>query len=126
MIDFDISRCSIADIEFLFNDARAEGVLISSDLLTFACRSNAIIIGFCGLKILNETAWLKMDYVIPEARRQGILSAMIQARLDEIYGVCKKAVYANVTQAALGAHLKMGAFIVRTYKNGITRVQYRV
>jgi hypothetical protein len=80
-----------------------------------------MIVGVVGFKLNKHTAYLGGAFVESNHRHKGIYKALCKARNDFLSG---KIVTANCTQNSLPLHLKNGAIVVRTYKNGITRIKY--
>lgn len=117
-----IHRIRALDIpQAMIVDAIRDGILFTQSIDYLGYFDGDVLIAFAGYKTLSRSAWLKCDYVMPNYRRKGIMTELTKRRLEILRG-CN--IYANCTPASVGLHIRLGAGIVRTYKNGIVRVVY--
>lgn len=120
------------DINSLCEDlvtlSKKEGLLFSKNIMFFVVYMKSKPIAFFGLKIMENSAIIKCDYVIKSERGNKLIQKMITFRLNwlRIYKPKIKKVTANTTQMATNSHLKSGAKIIKKYNNNITKVQYEI
>tara|TARA_R110000764_G_scaffold95727_1_gene179599 strand:+ start:202 stop:585 length:384 start_codon:yes stop_codon:yes gene_type:complete len=113
-------------IKHLMADAKKEGILFPKLDTKFICILNddSEVVGFSGMRLLKSKAIMKNVYIDYHHRKQGLASELILTRLTLLKGFGYKIIEANCTKMSLSIHLKHGAKIKETYKNGITKVIY--
>lgn len=112
-------------IKHLKGVAEKEGLLFPKKDAKFFCMlDNDEVIGFAGMNLFKNKAILKNVFILEEHRGKGLATELIKVRILLLKGIGIKIVEANCTKMSLNMHLKQGAKIVRTYKNGITKVSY--
>ncbi len=80
------------------------------------------LICFSGYKNKKNFYLLKNSYTLPEYRKQGLFTKLHKYKLSFLKD---KKIVANVTKMALNIHLKECAEIIKKFKNGIYKIEYR-
>jgi len=108
--------------------SKKDGLLFSGKIFFFIVFKDSEPIAFFGLKLSDKSATMKCSYVSKEHRKKGLLNIMTKARLNWIKDNRPKInkVHANVTKMSLNTHKRLGANVVKIYKNNITKLQYEI
>lgn len=81
----------------------------------FVARKGSIVLGFCALEQDGEIAELRSSYVRPEYRKDGVYTALFEARLAAIKRPCRAR--SVVRSAAVPVFKKHGFAETKTTKN---------
>jgi|5_EtaG_2_1085323.scaffolds.fasta_scaffold22952_2 hypothetical protein len=108
--------------------SKKEGLLFNKNILFFILYNNTEVVGFFGLKIHTKTANIKCDYVTKKYRGNKLLTKMIIHRINWLrkHKPSVNKISLTTTPMATNSHLRCGAKIVKTYKNGITKLEYEI
>jgi hypothetical protein len=119
-----MKQISIEDIEKYIPQAKKEGILFSQNCTYYGIYEGENLAGFCAVKISGKRGILKCAYVLPRYRRRNLYSTMTLSRLYFLQQQGCEIVEANCTKMSIGLMLKLGAKIVKKYKNGITQIRF--
>lgn len=108
------------------NSMKKEGILFSEWAYYYGLYSDGELVGIYGIKRTGRSATFKCDYTFPIFRRRGFLKTATILRLGMLKDEGIYRVYANCTPMALSTHRKLGAKILKRYKNGVVRVEYKL
>ena len=123
---YNLKPISLAVVLTYKDRMKKEGILFSDKAEYFCLYVNDQAVGFYGVKWAGRSATFKCDWTMPNNRRQGHLYMATILRLARCKERGVKTVYANCTPMAFGTHRKLGAKIVKRYKNGVVRVKYEL
>lgn len=104
--------------------AKNEQLSLSKNIELFAVKKNNEIIAISGIVHTGKTAVLKFAFVKPNYRNKGILSYMIDKRIEILKSRGVKKINVNCMPMSIGSHLRKGARIIKNYKYGGAKVIY--
>ncbi len=106
------------------NNAVKDGILFTDKADYYGIYEDNILKGFSAIKYNGSKALLKCQYVLPEYRKKGLLMLMLKDNLEILKRSGIKIAEANCTKMSVNVHLKVGAKVVKVFKNGITQIRY--
>lgn len=126
MTTYDLRPLALEQVLPYKSRMEKDGVLFSDKVYYYGLFADEQQVGIYGIRRRGKSGILKCDYTYPNFRRKGNLYKATVMRLSMLNFEGCKTVTANCTPKALGVHRRLGAKIVKRYKNGIVKVIYKL
>jgi len=104
--------------------AEKDGILFSSNSDYYGFYIDGEFFGFGAVLYKGQDATSKSDWIFPEYRRKGLYLKVYPMKKQMAFDRGIRYLHGHCTEMSIGAHVQMGADVIKVYKNGITKIRY--
>ena len=130
MYDIVVKKIDWDIISKYQKDAEAEGILFSDNSIYYGFYLNGqggqyrIMFGFGALLYRGKDCTFKSHFVFPTFRKRGLYCKAFLLQKEIAFSKGVRYLYGNCTKMSVGTHKRLGAEVIKVYKNGITKLRY--
>lgn len=124
MYDIVVKKIEWDIISKYQKDAEAEGILFSDNSTYYAFYLNGRMFGFGAILYKGKDATSKSDWIFPPFRKKGLYGKAFELKKQLAFDNGIKYLHGHCTTMSIGTHKRLGAEIIKVYKNGITKIRY--